>query len=252
MYELELNVTDTFQMAKLEQWSCAVYQLEQKVQAVFASVQAWRGWKHFHDPSSPDEALIATMREVLRSVCWYQARTTEAGFHMIGRLPKSEVRLMQQLACHKAEEAEHGLWARKDYVALGGNLRELEETIAPAAFSVAAVWWWMAQNEDPYGYLGAEYLFEQLTAEVTKALLPVIQRRNLPKIGFRFVIEHATEDAKHATFLRHLIKDVAARQPESVPAMLRCFDYFAHVYPLPLWDEAFARANDWRGAIIVP
>jgi hypothetical protein len=24
--------------------------------------------------------------------------------------------------------------------------------------------------------------------------------------------------------------------------MFRCFDYFHHVYPLPVWDEAFERA----------
>ena len=44
-----------------------------------------------------------------RAVTWYQPHTTEAGFHMIGRLAKSEVKLVQALCSHKAEEAEHGL-----------------------------------------------------------------------------------------------------------------------------------------------
>jgi pyrroloquinoline quinone (PQQ) biosynthesis protein C len=116
---------------------------------------------------------------------------------------------------------------------------------SPATFAVAAVWWRMAQVEDPLGYLGAEYLFEQLTALVTQAALPIIQGRALPRDGLRFVIEHATEDVKHATFIKHLILDVATRYPDSAQAMLRCFDYFHAVYPLPVWDEAFERAmND--------
>ena len=104
----------------------------------------------------------------------------------------------------------------------------------------------MAQVEEPLGYLGAEYLFEQLTALVTQAALPVIEGRDLPRDGLRFVIEHATEDVKHATFIKHLILDVVTRYPHSAPAMLRCFDYFHAVYPLPVWDEAYVRAQSRR------
>lgn len=217
-------------------------QLNARVNSVFEAVQTWRGWINFTDPGTARNRQIAIMREILRSVCWYQPRTTEAGFHMIGRLPKHEVRLMQQLACHKAEEAEHGLWARQDYAALGGDIAQIDNVpMDPAAFAVASVWWQIAINEDPYGYIGAEYLFEQLTAILTHALLPIIQRNNLPTDGFRFVIEHAEEDAKHAVFLHHLIVDVANRRPESAASMLRCFAYFNQVYPLPLWDAAFSR-----------
>ena len=69
---------------------------------------------------------------------------------------------------------------------------------------------------------------------MTQAALPIIKGRDLPQDGLRFVIEHATEDAKHAAFLKHLILDVATRYPESGAAMLRCFDYFHAVYPLPV------------------
>jgi hypothetical protein len=101
----------------------------------------------------------------------------------------------------------------------------------------------MAGTEDPLGYLGAEYLYEQLTALATKAALPLIAKRNLKEDGLRFVIEHATEDAKHAMFLKHQILDVVSRYPESLESMLRCFDYFAQVWPLPVWEEAFGRAE---------
>lgn len=219
--------------------------LDQKVNGVFAEVKNWRGWNLISDPSTPPPRILALVREIFRSVCWYQSHTTEAGFHMFGRLPKNEVRLMQALSSHKAEEAEHGLWAQEDYAKLGGrNNEELKLPASPATFAVAAVWWRMAQVEDPFGYLGAEYLFEQLTALVTQAALPVIESRKLPADGLRFIIEHATEDAKHATFIKHLILDVVTRHPESPSAMFRCFDYFNAVYPIAVWDEAYARVKN--------
>jgi hypothetical protein len=220
-------------------------ELDRRVQAIFAEIQAWRGWRVIADPATPNDRILSLVREIFRAVCWYQAHTTEAGFHMFGRLPKTEVRLMQALSGHKAEEAEHGVWALEDYSKLGGQKSKTEMPPSPATFAVAAVWWRMAQVEEPLGYLGAEYLFEQLTALVTQAALPIIQGRALPRDGLRFVIEHATEDVKHATFIKHLILDVATRYPDSAQAMLRCFDYFHAVYPLPVWDEAFERAmND--------
>lgn len=214
--------------------------LDARVDRVFEDVKAFRGWKHIHDPATPRAEIIRIVSEIFRSVVMYQAHTTEAGFHMFGRLPKNEVRLIQALCGHKAEEAEHGLWAAEDHRKLGGDAAQ--KKASPSTFAVAAVWWRMAQVEDPLGYLGAEYLFEELTARVTRALLPLIEARDLPRDGFRFVISHAVEDAKHAAFLKHLILDVATRYPESAASMFRCFDYFNQVYPLPVWGEAFDRA----------
>jgi hypothetical protein len=213
--------------------------LDDRVAEVFQAVESWEGWKLIRDPETPPATILAFVRELYRSVCWYQPHTTEASFHMIGRLPKGEVKLMQALSTHMAEEAEHGLWAREDMAKLGEKDLALA---SPATFAVAAVWWRIAQTEEPLGYLGAEYLYEQLTALATKAALPILEGRNLPRDELRFVIEHATEDAKHATFLKHHILDILTRYPGSEVAMGRCFDYFRHVWPLPVWKEALVRA----------
>ncbi|MET3614946.1 hypothetical protein ABID16_003289 [Rhizobium aquaticum] len=217
-------------------------ELDTRVTRIFEDVKAWRGWRLISAGNTPKQEIMALVREIFRSVVWYQAHTTEAGFHMFGRLPKKDVRLIQQLSSHKAEEAEHGVWAQEDHAKSGGSATDRSIPPSPATFAVAAVWWRMAQVEEPLGYLGAEYLFEQLTALVTQAALPIIEGRDLPRESLRFVIEHATEDAKHAVFLKHLILDVVTRYPGSGDAMLRCFDYFHAVYPLPVWDEAYERA----------
>jgi hypothetical protein len=236
-----MNVTVKEPQAYSEEAHAAFEKLDAKVKAIFNQVLAWRGWQLAQSPATPKEKIVALVREVFRSVAMYQPHTTEAGFHMLGRLPKGEVRLIQALCSHKAEEAEHGIWAAEDQGKLGGSRAATPPS--PATFAVAAVWWRMAETEDPLGYLGAEYLFEELTALVGNALMPVIESRDLPRDGFRFIIEHATEDVKHAMFLKHLILDVATRYPHSIESMFRCFDYFHQVYPLPVWNEAFQRAG---------
>lgn len=213
--------------------------LEYRVDLVFDEVQDWRGWRLLMSPETSREDIVALVREVLRSVGWYHAQTVEAGFHMFGRLPKSEVELIQALCGHKAEEAEQGLWALEDHAALGGVAGDIQAPPSPACFAVSAVWWRMAEVEEPLGYLGAEYLFEQFAMLVTRAALPLIEGRDLPRDG----LLRLRDDVRQGGFLKHLILDAATRYPESVPAMLRCFDYFRAVYPLPVWDEAFQRAR---------
>lgn len=215
-------------------------ELEQRVAETFEEVRRWRGWKLISDPETSEELLLAIIREIYRAVAMYQSDTTEAGFHMFGRLPKKDVRLIQSLCGHKAEEAEHGVWAAEDLEKLGGGSKP--DHPSPATFAVAAVWWRMAEVEEPLSYLGPEYLFEKLTALVTEAGVEIFEKRGLKHEGLRFVVEHATEDAKHAMFFKHMILDVVTNYPGSGKGMLRGYDYFRHVYPMPVWDEAVERA----------
>lgn len=216
-------------------------ELEDRVQSVFEAVKKWRGWRLVEDRDVPNESISALIREIYHAVAMYQPHTTEAGFRMFGKLPKNETMLMQALCGHKAEEAEHGIWAREDFQRLGGIA--LNSHSSAAAFAVAAVWWRIAEVEDALAYLGPEYLFERLTMIVTESLMPMLKARGMNGGGLRFVEEHATEDIKHTVFLKHMILDVVTRYPGSGSGMLRCFDYFAQVYPLPVWDEAFVRAG---------
>lgn len=178
------------------------------------------------------------------SVYQYQRHTTEAGFTMLGRLPKTESKLLMSLVHHKAEEAEHGEWARRDYLLLGGDPARLDSAPSPATFTVAAVWARLASNEHALGYLGAEYLFECLTMHIVPRLMSALLARNIARTSVGFLAEHAVEDVKHTNLLVHWILDVATRHPDSGAHILRSFDYFAGVYPIPVWSEAFARARN--------
>lgn len=216
-------------------------QLDAMVTDVEREVRAWRGWQLLENPSRHSE-LRLVLREILHAVHMYQGQTTEAGFRMIGRLPKSEVRLMQVLSHHKAEEAEHGLWAWDDYLAMGGNPALHGASPTPAAFAVAAVWDRMADRCDPFGYIGAEYLFENLTERLTKAIAASPCAGVAFAKGTHFLSDHVTEDVRHANLFRHLIKHVLTERPDAIGPMTQCLSLFRQVYPIPLWDEALVRA----------
>lgn len=216
--------------------------LERRLEAVWTVVETAPVWRTLMSPDTPLALARAVIREVMFAVHQYQPLTTEAGFAMLGRLPKSEGKLLTSLLSHKAEEAEHGLWATRDFVRLGGSSDRVALPLSPAAFATVAVWDRMARVEDPFGYLGAEYLFECLTMLVTPRVTEILSRRGLPAEQFGFVSEHAVEDIKHTNMIVHWILDISTRHPESGRAMIRCFDFFASVYPLPVWSEAWHRA----------
>lgn len=217
--------------------------LDARVEDVFRQVREQPFWHTLMDAKTSNETCQRIFREVFLSIYSYQKHTTEAGFHMIGRLPKSETVMLKLTILHKVEESEHGEWALRDYELLNGN-RDLaiKAPPSPATFAVAGVWWRMAVTEEPLGYFGAEYLFEYLTLVVAQPLVALFKQRGFKADGLKFIIDHATEDEKHAKLMRHLIGDAVTRYPESEAAMLRCFDYFRHVYPLPVWTEAYHRA----------
>lgn len=218
-------------------------QLERRLDAVESQVFASDTWRDLTSADSDPRLVRALLREVMLSVHQYQPLTTEAGFTMLGRLPKHEGKLLSSLLAHKAEEAEHAGWARRDAGLLGDG-REPERTLcSPANFAVAAVWQRLATTEDPLGYLGAEYLFEALTSRLAPLAHEAAVRHGVPASAIGFIVEHTTEDVKHTNLVVHWILEIATRYPSSGEAMLRAFDYFAHVYPIPVWDEALDRAR---------
>jgi hypothetical protein len=217
-------------------------ELNSRVERIFENVRKQGFWIAIFSEQTTNEELRSILCELFLSVYWYQKHTTEASFLMLGRLPKYEQRLMRTLLAHKVEEAEHGEWALRDYLALGGSEATAISLPSPATFAVAAVWWRMAGVEEPLGYLGAEHLFEYLTVLVSAALMPELKKRHFDLSRIDFIVEHATEDVKHTNLIRHWIGECCTGYPDSVHSMHRCFDYFESVYPLPVWQEAYDRA----------
>ena len=126
---------------------------------------------------------------------------------------------------------------------LGGTKETANGPPSPATASVAAMWWYMAVNEDPLGYVGAEYLFEYLTARIAPDLLQALTVHRVSITNLGFIRDHAHEDIAHTQLLRSIASRIVDCYPGAERAMFRCFDYFRQVYPLPVWLEALERAK---------
>ncbi|MGD0907799.1 MAG: iron-containing redox enzyme family protein [Candidatus Acidiferrales bacterium] len=197
-------------------------------------------------PDSPIGLIVATMREIYWEIHCYQPFTTKAGFAMIGATNAEDGKVMRTLLLHKWEEVEHRVWALEGYKALGGDQSRIgkeAEFFSPGAFAVAAVWEHLAQRVHPLAYLGAEYLFEDLTARLSKLITANLSKRGISRQGMCFVVDHATEDEKNSQLLRRLIEEVGHRHPDLMPQVLFAFDCFHQVYPMPLWLGSYTRAE---------
>ncbi len=190
--------------------------------------------------------LTATIREVYWEIHCYHPATTKAGFALLGSLSPADKKLMKALLLHKWEEVEHRVWALDGYIALGGDTSRIgqeDSACSPGAFAVAAVWERIASSMHPLSYLGAEYLFEHLTAKLAVVALSSMELRSFPAEGMRFIVDHASEDQRHSAMLQKLLANVERSHPQVVEQILFAFDCFRHVYPMPLWTAAYQRAK---------
>jgi hypothetical protein len=198
------------------------------------------------DPHSSVGLLTATIREIYWEIHCYQPSTTKAGFSMIGGADPEDRKVMRTLLLHKWEEVEHRVWALDGYKALGGDqslIGKESEMTSPGAFAVAAVWERLARTIHPLAYVGAEYLFEDVTARLAKLAKESLQKRGLTQEGIRFIVDHASEDERHSQLLRRLIEEICTIKPALERQILFAFDCFRYVYPMPLWLASYARAK---------
>ncbi len=221
---------------------------------VVAEVKTLPIWRDLMDTTCPSDIKKAILREFFWDVSSYQWFTTRAGFKMIGSLRVDEMKLMRVLLLHKWEEVEHRLWAFECYRSLGGVKPMIESPasdLSQGAASIAAIWEWMADHLHPHAYLGAEYLFEKLTAVLTRELVPALVASQLDKVNWQFIADHEEEDEKHALLLEGLINSTAEQYPQADAHILRGFDCFRQVYPVPAWRSVYARAVDHKSTELV-
>lgn len=221
-----------------------VRELDARIARVLADVERAPFWTALTAPQPDAELLRLTMREVYLEIYSYQRHVIEATIAIIGRMPKGDPKMIQRMLVHQSEEADHGEMALRDYVALGGSEAAARASHpSPAAFAVASCWWGLWRMADPFAYLGALYPFEGLTPIVSQMVLQRLTATGFPANALEFVRFHATEDVKHANFVRKLLKYVVGSYPGSQDSIRRGLEYFLAVYPVPVWTTAFERAR---------
>ena len=219
--------------------------LEENTSKLLGEIQRQDVWTFVTSASAPAASVIAVMRQIYLEIAGYQPDVIAAAIASIGQMPRSmNPRWVKSMLLHQGDEFDHGEMALRDYVGLGGSEKNArEKRMSPEAFAVAAVWWMIAQKRDPFAYLGALYLFEGLTPTVTALIKQTLRERGWGANAMEYIEFHSTEDIKHANLVNHLISEVAVAYPEAVESIKYGFECFRAVYPIPLWNGSFARAQ---------
>jgi hypothetical protein len=221
---------------------------DQRVHALLAVIESSEPYQSVFAPDANPRYIAAVIKQVLLEVFSYGPHVTEATFTAIGRFPKREVKLMEKLALHDVEEADHGEMALVDAIKLGLNEKwARERLITPESFAMGAAVRLIATQLNPFAYLGYMYPFEALTPVLTQRLQKVLAAKQFPGHATHFVDYHAVADIGHAATLRSLIEEIVGKYPEAKVEMDYAFDVFSSVYPLPIWKTCVVRAREELG-----
>ncbi|MFX7845222.1 hypothetical protein ABTK14_23485, partial [Acinetobacter baumannii] len=77
--------------------------------------------------------------------------------------------------------------------------------LTPACFAVAAVRGRLAETDNGLGLIGADYLFEQLTALIAQAALPMSEERDIQHDGMRLAVMRAAANTSRVGHIKQLI-----------------------------------------------
>src|SRR5690242_13949811 len=210
------NAIETKHRSSEEALDEFVSSLDNRIARLLEEIEQTDVWEAVTSPNTSRPLLRAIMREVYLEIYSYQPHVIEATIAIIGRMPKTDPKMIQRMLIHQAEEADHGEMALRDYVALGGNEQYARtRDISPASFAAASVWWGLWRMADPFCYLGALYPFEGLTPIVSERVRQALRTNGFPENALEYINFHAAEDIKHANLVRKLLKYVVQTYPQA-------------------------------------
>jgi hypothetical protein len=207
-------------------------ELDRRLVDVFVEAHAWRGWKLIASRQAPKPQSLGISREIMHAVARYHLDRAEAGPRVAARLPEGEEALMEILC---GDATDHAVRCETPSLWLANG------PLSPALFALAAVRDRIIQTEGPFALLGAEYLFEQVTLLFAQAALPGSEERDARHDGLRLALKRAAENTARLVRIKELILDLATRHRDAPKALQRGFECLRVVYPLAVWDEAYAR-----------
>jgi len=220
--------------------------LDSRIQNVLLQFKDSELWRVVSSPETDPRLIQETMKEVYLEIIMYQPDVIEATIAVIAQMPRTlDVSLFEEMIHHQVEEFDHGEMALRDYIGLGGDEEfARHRRMSPTAFSTAAVWRMLAHMRDPFAYLGALYPFEGLTPIVSEMVKGILRDKGFKDNSTEFVEYHSTADLEHTRLVKELIMKIAKEYPESKAGMCYGINYFLAVYPLPVWNAAFKRAQE--------
>ena len=220
--------------------------LDGKISELIQQIQEKEYWKAVSLPDSDPKLVQAIMRELYMEIFSYEAQVVEASIASIAQFPRSlEERKFKAMLNLMAEEFTHGEVALNGYVALGGDKEYARNApMSPGAVAMLGVWLSIVYLRDPFVFLGAEYLFENLTSILAEMIETNLSKMGVSGEGLVFITTHAKEDIQHSNLMRHLIEHCTENYAEAGASIMYGMDCLLFVYPLAMWDAVYARAKD--------
>lgn len=223
-------------------------QLGDRLSALLEQTRTQTFYRVLADPASDSRLVRLFMREVFRDVYTYQKRIDEAIFMAVGRFGKTvdEQELVRSMIAVQNEEVGHGMIALSDYAALGGDANWLKDARpTPHALAVISVVTELGFRQHPLSHLGYLFFLERFTTLITHEVAPMLSAHGYPDDRLIFMRLHAEEDIRHADMTARVIEAVVERYADAEEAIRFGFDSFETVYPLDMWNAAFARAQQF-------
>jgi hypothetical protein len=206
--------------------------LDSQVAATFQDVLSWQGWRLILEPTFPIDDALEILHEVFAAIEAVGSATADVRSGLHAQKPGD--RNAPSLRVH-----DGGGCTRN---ANGAPVHENQTRTSPAMFAAVAVWRRIGREAPPAALLGAEYLYEQLTALVTHEAECILRLRGVEpdEAGLDALADNDAAD--RANGLRERIFEAMTRDATIAPALLFGHDCLAQVYPVALFDEALTRA----------
>ena len=219
--------------------------LDTRMGALLCRIETTGFWRTLTAPSVDHELLCEMMKQLHLELLSYQADAIQGAITAIAHASRSmPVRTVKMMLSSQADRFGVIDMALRDYVALGGDeayVRD-EHRPSPAAFAVVSLWKTIADQRDPFAFLGALYPVECLTPIVSQRLKMVLQKHGFPAAAMESVEFLSDPENDRTLMMKRLIQETVARAPGSERSIKEGLDRLLAVYPIPVWTTAHERA----------
>lgn len=202
-------------------------------------------WRTLTSPSVDHDLLGEMMKQLHLELVSYQADSIQGAITAIAQVSRSmPVQTVKMMLSGQADRFGLIDMALRDYVALGGDeaYARDEHRTSPAAFAVASLWKTVADQRDPFAFLGALYPVECLTPIVARRLKAVLREHGFPASAMESVEFLSAPENDRTPVMKQLILDTVSRDPASERSIKEGLDRLLAVYPIPVWTTAYERA----------
>ena len=219
--------------------------LDTRMGLLLCRIETTGFWRALTSPSVDHELLREMMKQLHLELVSYQADSIQGAITAIAHASRSmPVKTVKMMLGSQADRFGVIDMALRDYVALGGDeaYARDEHRTSPAAFAVASLWKTVADQRDPFAFLGALYPVECLTPIVAQRLKEVLERHGFPPTAMESLEFLSDPENDRTLSMKRLIQDTVSRNPGSERSIKEGLDRLLAVYPIPVWTTAHERA----------